>query len=429
MKADTLNNRLLEIENVGPIKKVSLFVNKFNVFIGAQSSGKSVIAKILSFCNWVEKDIAINQSFADYEKRPNYFIEKLETFHKLKGYLNENSVIRFSTNVINLEYVRGKINISWKNKYSYQRTKISYIPAERNLAMLPEIEKVDFPNNYLKSFLFDWFDARKNYNDANKLKILNINVEFYYLEGKKDNIIGSVDGLYNTPLTQASSGLQSVVPLIVLVDYLTTKIYSEEQNISFLFDELRMKVNDLLLDDLVLAPLFSNEQLKSGTRKADIFEEFVKLLKTGDESANQKFKFYHEVRDKIFKTHGTNLIIEEPEQNLFPSTQKALIYYLLKSVAANENHSITMTTHSPYILYAINNCVLGFLTKDKSDTNDFESLDCYDSLIDPLSVSIYEVENGQLRSIQESDGLIKDNFFDKKMKELMDEFYIMLNHY
>ena len=48
-------NRRLIINNIGPIKHVDIYLNKINVIIGPQSSGKSTIAKIISFCSWLEK--------------------------------------------------------------------------------------------------------------------------------------------------------------------------------------------------------------------------------------------------------------------------------------------------------------------------------------------------------------------------------------
>ena len=39
----------LIIRNIGPIKDVDIELNKVNVFIGEQSSGKSTIAKFVSF--------------------------------------------------------------------------------------------------------------------------------------------------------------------------------------------------------------------------------------------------------------------------------------------------------------------------------------------------------------------------------------------
>lgn len=47
-------------------------------------------------------------------------------------------------------------------------------------------------------------------------------------------------------------------------------------------------------------------------------------------------------------------LVEEPEQNLFPETQKALIEYL-SSTIKEFGHSMVLTTHSPYILTSLEN--------------------------------------------------------------------------
>jgi len=99
-----MKNYKIEILNIGAIKEVKLNLNKVNIFMGEQSSGKSTIAKIISFCNWVEKDVSIHQSFNNYSSDKNYFIEKLENFHKMRGYFNENSEIKYESNTIKLHY-------------------------------------------------------------------------------------------------------------------------------------------------------------------------------------------------------------------------------------------------------------------------------------------------------------------------------------
>ena len=40
----------LIIKNIGPINEVEFDLNKINIFMGPQSSGKSTIAKIVSYC-------------------------------------------------------------------------------------------------------------------------------------------------------------------------------------------------------------------------------------------------------------------------------------------------------------------------------------------------------------------------------------------
>ncbi|MDE5935466.1 MAG: AAA family ATPase, partial [Muribaculaceae bacterium] len=49
------------IKNIGPIKDLDIKLNKINVFLGPQSSGKSTIARIISFCQWLQKDVAVRQ--------------------------------------------------------------------------------------------------------------------------------------------------------------------------------------------------------------------------------------------------------------------------------------------------------------------------------------------------------------------------------
>ena len=46
----------LVIKHIGPLKNVDIELAKVNLFIGKQSSGKSTLAKIVSFCTWLDKN-------------------------------------------------------------------------------------------------------------------------------------------------------------------------------------------------------------------------------------------------------------------------------------------------------------------------------------------------------------------------------------
>ena len=69
----------LIIMNVGPIKCINIELNQFNIFIGPQSSGKSTIAKIISFSHWLEKDILVHQG-TDYIDTSTFIEENLIKF-------------------------------------------------------------------------------------------------------------------------------------------------------------------------------------------------------------------------------------------------------------------------------------------------------------------------------------------------------------
>lgn len=425
-----MKNRI-QISNVGPINHVSIELNTINVFMGAQSSGKSTIAKIISFCSWVEKNVATNQSLKSYYTDKTFFIDRLETFHKMKGFFNKKSEIIYQSNVIKLEYSSNDFKIEWVDKYAYKKNKISYIPSERSMVILPEVEKVEFPPNYLRSFLFDWFDARKQYSKEKSLSLLNIGFNYYYSDSTKENHIKSIEkkNSHDILLSNASSGLQSVTPMIAMVDYLTNFIYNDTQNSSYEFDEIRMKVSNDLVSDLIIFPYFNEKTSNLEDRKKQI-EEINKKLLEKDSVVTTLFNHYTLVRENLFSTHSSNLIIEEPEQNLFPDTQRSLIYYLLNKCRNDSHqHQMTLTTHSPYVLYAINNCMMAYIVKDKIDEDEYNKLKCNTSPINPKEISIYQIESGELNCIQEENGLIGKNYFDEKMKELMDDFYVMLNYY
>ena len=274
--------------------------------------------------------------------------------------------------------------------------------------------------------MFDWFEARKKYSNENDLSVLNLGVNYYYVEGSEEDHIRckNDDNEYDILLSNASSGLQSITPLIAMIEYLTKWIYDED-TISFELDERRQRVSRILAEEKVLKSYF--DTIEDPQKLVILFSK--KLLKK-EAKAIKYFDDYTTTLNNLFKTANSQFIIEEPEQNLFPQTQRDLVYYFLQNSLKREGNRLTLTTHSPYVLYALNNCMMAGLVSDKMEANELSELKCNQSNINPVDVSIYEIREGVVRgTIQGEDGLISDNYFDQKMKDLMDDFYLMLNHY
>ncbi|MDR0306418.1 MAG: ATP-binding protein [Chitinispirillales bacterium] len=458
----------ISIKNVGPVKVLNLDVNRVNIFMGPQSSGKSTIAKIISHCQWIEKDVATSQSLDKYKNAEYDFKKHLEKYHKLNGYFKSDSYVSYSSDVINIEYNEKKFSITWEDQYAYKRSKISYIPSDRNNVALSEIHKVEFCPDSTRSFLFDWHDARKKHSkEDGGLPILNLGVNYYYTEAPpfgQDNINGDS---YDISLSDSSSGLQSVTPIVVLVDYLIVRIYEQDEMVSPMSEEQKkmalQKIGKRIFfekPEIVYEPLKEIEKRqaeKKGKQLLDdefnkMFEQLknmMEILFTTDNSVlgdlmqnlssnlenSQSFKNFADITKKLFTTHNTHLIIEEPEQNLFPETQRDLVYYLLEKCFDNgKEHRLTITTHSPYILYALNNCMLGYLVN--SQLNEQEKESYFDnkflsekSWIDPQTVSVWEIEDGRLRKIQDKDNIIAENYFDQITINLTDEYHQILNYY
>lgn len=84
--------RHLIIRNFGPISEIDINLKRVNVIIGPQSSGKSTVLKVACFCDWMERQIEISQD-PDYYCNPSFFVKNLVTFHKLEGFMQENTYI------------------------------------------------------------------------------------------------------------------------------------------------------------------------------------------------------------------------------------------------------------------------------------------------------------------------------------------------
>ena len=382
----------IKIQNIGPIVDAEMEIKKVNVIMGPQSSGKSTIAKLISYCQWAEKRYYLDGVFGISP------LDDIINFHRFdNNYFNEDSLIVYKSDFIQWKFKGKDLNtIEADNKkaepYLFKKKKNIYVPSERNfVSAIPNLRKYNETNDNVISFIYDWFSAKRIYLKKNPLPILNFDVKYYYQELLDEDMLILKDGK-EIALRTASSGLQSITPLCIVLQSLTKDIYEKKPPISVM--------------------------------EKDNFEKLII-----DESVRRTEVEIKALIDNRTYYHGTNFIIEEPEQNLFPETQRDLIYYLLEKLQSEREHSLTISTHSPYILYALNNCMLGGLVFDKISEEDTKLIKCQPALIDPQKVSIYEIRDGKLEKIQQDDGLIGANYFDQNMKEVMDDFYVFLKYY
>ena len=87
------------IRDLGPIAEADISLKDINVVIGEQSIGKSCVLKVSCFCTWVEKRISIEQNAKSFEKK-GVFMDELVNFHRLNGYVHENTYIGYESDFI-----------------------------------------------------------------------------------------------------------------------------------------------------------------------------------------------------------------------------------------------------------------------------------------------------------------------------------------
>ncbi len=401
----------ITIRYVGPLKEVHLEIKRINVFMGPQSTGKSTIAKIISQALWAEKKFITMGEEYD-------FYQGLLDFHNMdKNYFsNPDAEIVYESPwcVISMKYETGKrtpktVYEKKKNKELYRNAKIEYIPAERNfVASIANISKYAETYNSTVGFLHDWHAAKSSYQRRNNFEVdlPDLSFSYRYKESEERDIIRVADN--EVALQAGSSGQQSLLPLLLVSEAVMVSVYHTERNYSP--DEIRHMKK--LAPDLA----YTVDELAERGKKTRI--------KTMEKRRNELWEKLGYQAD-----YGcTHLIVEEPEQNLYPSTQRGLLRHLVSSLSkdTNHQHTLTITTHSPYILYALNNCMLAGLVEEKNSAA-FERLSDT-TRINPAEVGLWLLKNGgEIISLQSSDtGLLTQDRFNKEFQKNHEEMFELL---
>lgn len=428
----------LTIKNIGAIKHIEFEVNRINVFMGPQSSGKSTISKILCHCQWVEKTCFLNEKQLENYQKQGVFYDSLIECHKLDGYFHKYASIKYEGDAMTITYTHSsnKTTIKLKDKMIFSYPKMCYIPSERNfVAGVHNFSKYNEGNNVLLYFAYDWSEAKDSIKKLDISNLLNRNVSYENINDK-DYIFDNGSKLL---LTNASSGVQSVLPLYQTIIYMLSNLYNKQRALS---PSKEMAKNDLSKEIAMVASMIAyGENVDKFKKYSNTLISLFKMLESYDVKTINKlsdlspkdlssniFNTVH-IIERLFDYHFTQLFIEEPEQNLFPDTQQEFVYWLLETLQKDRDHAAIITTHSPYILFAINNCMMGGLVRDNIPQKNASDFASHTAWINPKLVSIFELDNGNLRCIQDEDGIIEDNYLNMAYKKNSEEYLRLLNYY
>ena len=311
----------IRIKNFGPIKEGYtqndewIDIKKVTLFIGNQGSGKSTVAKVISVLTWLEK--AIYRGDVDINAISNNDFYDFFDYQRIKSYFKDNTEIEYIGKKISFKYKNKTIpQITLLNKLGYALPKIMYVPSERNfLSVVKNAYGVKNLPDTLYTFAEELKKGQLKLN-GNSLPIPIGDLSFQYNKTNDTSILMGAD--YEVDLIESSSGYQSFVPL-----YLVTKFLSDA--------------------------LIEGDELLDINQKIRKSEELEKLLLNESLSSSELKQKTEEIKSKYLNTCFVN-IVEEPEQNLFPSSQWEVLKSMLKYNNMLADNKLVLTTHSPYII-------------------------------------------------------------------------------
>ncbi len=392
----------IKVKNFGPIKEGFnendgfLDIKKITVFIGDQGSGKSTVAKLISTCKWLEK--AMNRGDINTEIHFAEFAEYLRYQGILNYFSHNSSVIKYSGNafIINYSYPHLEVTNTFSERYDVP--KIMYVPAERNLFGITDAGNLyrDFSNA-----LFDFGSEFKRINyELPKDTFINLpinSLQYGYDKSRGIPVIRGAD--FSVTLYESSSGLQSMAPL-----YVVTRDLSLITNKELINNKDNISINQLLKRNELLQKILSDTFLSESQRSSEVDKVWTK---------------YH---NSCFIN-----IVEEPEQNLFPESQRHILNSLLGFANKQEANELLMTTHSPYIINYLSIAIQGKHLLDKINTSSkkeellsrLNEIVPIEACVAAEDVAIYQFQNdGSICRLGSYEGIPSDkNYLNQSLAE------------
>ena len=388
----------IRIKNFGPIQEGNLEndgwidISKVTIFIGNQGSGKSTIAKLISTFTWIEKALVRG----DYEKkwfeRKSRLKNKFLNYHRLENYFSnydnlfDNTIIEYVGDAYQISYKQGALFIKKTKTKKYPLPQIMYVPAERNfIAYVKSPKELKLSSDSLKEFLTEFDNAKKAIKGSVSIPINDVDVEYDRL----NDILNIKSEKFKVKLTDASSGFQSLVPLFLVSDYLSKSVRTQSKN----------------------------KETMSTKEESRFKKGFQEIWSNDSLTDEQKRIAISVLSSKFNKTSFIN-IVEEPEQNLFPTSQWQILISLLEFNNYNPGNKLIMTTHSPYIINYLSIAIQAGYLKNKIGSNE-KLLNKLDKVV-PLGssiisndISIYQLNelSGTLSKLDSYEGIPSDNNF------------------
>lgn len=396
----------IRVKNFGPIKEGYLSndgwldIKKVTVFIGNQGSGKSTVAKLISTFTWIEKSLVRGDYNKKWFERKNKLKNQYLNYHRLENYFKTNgdkTMIEYEGEAYSIKYENGILIINETANRQYPLPQIMYVPAERNFITYVKTPKeLKLSSESLKEFLTEFDNAKNEMKGLEKLPINNIDIEYDKLN---DTLNLKGDG-YKVKLTEASSGFQSLVPLYLVSSYLSNSVKKQSE---------------------------TNKETMS-SEEMQRFKKGVEEIWSNDSLTDEQKRVALSVLSAKFNKTAFINIVEEPEQNLFPTSQWKMLQSLLKFNSMNRGNKLIITTHSPYIINYLSIAIQGEYLENKiikSPNRDVLLPKLYglipkESLVSASKVVIYQLEekDGSIQKLETIDGIPSDkNYLNNTLAE------------
>jgi AAA15 family ATPase/GTPase len=350
----------LTIQNLGPIHELNVDIDKVNLLIGEQATGKSTISKCVYFFKNI-KNVILEDIYAKIisseEGKPipkSLNAPLKEIFIKLFGFswdLNEALYLKYVFE--DSLFIEVKLNIGDRGK--------KYIGIYFSPVLLEKIKYAE--KRFITQYLSSTSDAA--------LPFSFINSERARLHSEILTAINDIfnDGMETYYIPAGRNILTLMFNQKTKIDYNAMDLVNRNfmrfiESIQSKFDMGIKQVHKYFPVDERGFDVVKHVHTITSCLKGDYHynkgEEYLSLndgtkVKINFASSGQQELLWLllQLYILLLKDERAFVIIEEPEAHLYPSVQKYIFDYIVHFANLN-NSGVLVTTHSPYILMSAN---------------------------------------------------------------------------
>lgn len=394
----------IKIKNFGPIKQGYgndwLDIEKVTLFIGDQGSGKSTVAKLISTFTWMEKALTRGDYSIKQFERKGRFRKQYLSYHRIENYFSASNAVdstelEYLGKSYHFKYEKGNLYIQEVQNRTYLLPQVMYVPAERNfIANVKKAKALRLTSDSLLEFVTEFDNAKGELKGMLSLPINNVIIEY----DKLNDIVNLKGRDYRVKLTEASSGFQSLVPLFLVSWYLANSVKRQSEN-----------------------------KESPTSDEIERFRNAVDSIWTDKNMTDEQKRIAISTISKRFNKIAFINIVEEPEQNLFPSSQWEMLTKLFEFNNMNTGNKLIMTSHSPYLVNYISIAVqANALTKKingQKEAKPFiervEKVIARRSMVNESDVVIYQLneKTGTITRLPNYEGVPSDkNYLNESLR-------------
>lgn len=398
----------LEINNFLVIKKASLEVNKINIIIGRQAQGKSLIAKLVYYFNKISEEfvegVRKNLSKRDLDK---VLIDKFESYFPRYAWEGSDFLIKYQLGdtYVLVEGKKGSKNKTiLKVTYSddlvklYASKRRIYKNALENFPVGEDDEyKVGFDE---RAIFFEYVVSpmRKGAHSDFFSDAVFIPASRSFFANLQKNIFTFLaSNLDIDPFIKEFGQIYESSKRLYLMR--TLRNYRQAEN-----KKVVTKLDDAIQSIIGGKYEYSKDQdwIVSKNRRVNLAN-----ASSGQQEALPMFLLLYVWPFTMGRRSGGapgKLFIEEPEAHLFPEAQSKIIS-IFSNLYYYPGSSFFITTHSPYILTAINNLIMAqdAIEKGRVSKRSFQEKNKGGEPVKYEDVAAYTIRDGVLFSIKDDE--------------------------